>query len=88
MALQMVTNGGNTESLFRGAFLESGSALPFGSVTEEQGLYNSLVAATNCSDAVSTLQCLREVPYTQLQNAIVSTGPSFPQVCLVRSLQA
>ncbi|OCH85829.1 carotenoid ester lipase precursor, partial [Obba rivulosa] len=79
VANQMLTNGGNTEGLFRAAFMESGSALPFGSVVEEQTLYDALVAAVGCAPTDDTLECLREVPYAQLQTAIVSTEPSFPQ---------
>ncbi|EMD35624.1 hypothetical protein CERSUDRAFT_157488 [Gelatoporia subvermispora B] len=79
VALQMVTNGGNTEGLFRAAFLESGSALSFGSVVEEQGSYEALVTAAGCAGAIDTLQCLREVSYSTLQSAITSTQAAFAQ---------
>jgi len=69
----MVTNGGNTEGLFRGAFMQSGSPIPIGDITNGQGYYDFLVAQTNCTGSSDTLQCLREVPYTTLMDAINQT---------------
>ena len=36
VALQMVANGGNTEGLFRAAFMESGFPIPVGDITNGQ----------------------------------------------------
>ena len=72
----MVTNGGNTEGLFRGAFMQSGSPIPIGDITNGQGYYDFLVAQTGCSGSSDTLQCLREVPYDTLMGAIIQT-PNF-----------
>ncbi|KAJ3486531.1 hypothetical protein NLI96_g4177 [Meripilus lineatus] len=74
-SLQMVTNGGDTEGLFRGAFMQSGSPLPVGDITNGQKYYDALVAQTNCSGATDTLQCLREAPYDKLK-AAVDDSPS------------
>ena len=71
----MVTNGGDTEGLFRGAFMQSGSPLPVGDITNGQQYYDALVAQTNCSGATDTLQCLREAPYDKLK-AAVDDSPS------------
>jgi len=70
VALQLLTNGGNPEGLFRAAFLESGSPLPVGHITEIQSTYDAIVTGTNCSTSADTLQCLREVPFDTLQTAI------------------
>ncbi|EMD31127.1 hypothetical protein CERSUDRAFT_89451 [Gelatoporia subvermispora B] len=70
VALQLLINGGNSEGLFRAAFLESGSPLPVGNITQVQSTYDALVADAGCSGSSDTLQCLREVPYDTLQVAI------------------
>lgn len=75
VALQMVTNDGDTEGLFRAAFMQSGSPLPFGDITHGQYYYDYMVNHTSCSGASDTLQCLREVPYTQFK-AVMDTTPT------------
>lgn len=69
-SLQMLANGGNTEGLFRGAFMESGAPIPVGDITNGQKYYDALVKDTGCSGATDTLQCLRTVPYAALKAAI------------------
>ena len=77
----MLTNGGNTEGLFRGAFMESGSPIPTGDISHGQSYYDAIVAQTGCSGASDTLQCLRGVPYDQLKDAMnASPGLFAPQV--------
>lgn len=66
----MVANGGNNEGLFRGAFMQSGSALPFGDITDGQPHYDALVQQTGCSGATDTLQCLRTLPIDTLRAAV------------------
>ena len=81
-ALHMMTNGGDTEGLFRGAFMHSGSPIPVGDITDGQHDYDTLVAETGCSGAADTLQCLREVPFNTLKAAVdKSPGIFAPQVC-------
>lgn len=75
VALQMVTNGGNTEGLFHGAFMQSGSPIPVGDITNGQKDYDALVAGTGCTGSSDTLQCLRQVPFTTLMN-VVNKSPS------------
>ena len=70
VALQMLTNGGDTEGLFRGAFMQSGSPIPVGDITEGQQFYDALVDSAGCARAMDTLQCLREAPFETLMNAI------------------
>ncbi|KIK96774.1 hypothetical protein PAXRUDRAFT_825611 [Paxillus rubicundulus Ve08.2h10] len=70
VALHMVTNGGNPDGLFRAAFMQSGSPLPVGDITHGQKYYDALVCDTGCSNASDTLQCLRDVPYERLLDAV------------------
>ena len=81
-ALQMVTNGGDTEGLFRGAFMQSGAVIPMGDITLGQRDYDSLVRAAGCAGAEDTLECLRQLPFQTLKDA-VNMSPSFmsPRVC-------
>ena len=75
-ALQMVTNGGDTEDLFRGAFMESGAVIPSGDISLGQRDYDDLVRAVRCSGAEDTLECLRQVPFPVLKEA-VNMSPGF-----------
>lgn len=68
--MQMVTNGGNTEGLFRAAFMQSGSPISVGDITKGQPYYDALVQKTGCAGTADTLDCLRGVPYQTLQDAI------------------
>ncbi|KIY52453.1 alpha/beta-hydrolase [Fistulina hepatica ATCC 64428] len=69
-ALHMVTNGGDTEGLFRAAFMQSGSPIPVGDITQGQKYYDQIVEDTGCSSASDTLECLREVSYDTLVDAM------------------
>ncbi|KAH7911646.1 Alpha/Beta hydrolase protein, partial [Hygrophoropsis aurantiaca] len=69
-ALQMLTNGGNSEGLFRAAFMQSGSSVPLEDITRGQAYYDDIVSRTNCGGFNDTLACLRTIPYDDLQAAI------------------
>jgi len=71
----MVTNGGDTEGLFRGAFMESGALLPSGDTNLGQQDYDNLVQAAGCAGAKDTLECLQRVPFPTLKEA-VSMSPT------------
>ena len=75
-ALQMITNGGDTEGLFRGAFMESGAVLPNGDISLGQQDYDDLVRAAGCAGAEDTLECLRQVPFPALKE-VVNASPTF-----------
>lgn len=66
----MLANDGNTEGLFRGAFMESGAPIPVGDITNGQKYYDALIKDTGCAGSADTLQCLRTVPYASLKAAI------------------
>ncbi|KAF5319917.1 hypothetical protein D9611_011051 [Ephemerocybe angulata] len=76
-ALQMTAFDGNSEGLFRGAFMQSGAAIPVGPVENGQGYYDSIVKITGCSNAQDTLDCLRGVPYDKIKAAIDTTPSIF-----------
>lgn len=80
----MLTNDGNPDGLFRGAFMESGSPIPVGDITNGQVYYDDIVSTTGCSGSSDTLQCLREVEYDELMDAINATPGIFAyQVSMV-----
>lgn len=72
----MITNGGNTEGLFRGAWMESGAALSNADFSVTQPTFDFIVSETGCSDAADQLECLREVPADSIAAAMDQT-PSF-----------
>jgi len=70
--------GGRDDHLFRGAIMESGGSISPGpaNYSDYQALYDSIVDQVNCSDAVDTLQCLREVPFEKLNSVLNGTDGS------------
>lgn len=65
----MVTNGGNTEGLFRGGIMHAGSPLPTGDIEALQPAYDIVVEQAGCASATDTLECLRQVPAATLLKA-------------------
>lgn len=69
---------GNSDDLFRGAILESGTALGPALPNSDQltissgyqDQFDDVVTAVGCDDRVDKLQCLREVPYKALFEAL------------------
>ena len=76
----MLTNGGNTEGLFRAGWMESGSALPTGDLSKLQGTFDFIASEVGCATAKDALECLREVPMERIVVAQNKT-PTFYQVC-------
>lgn len=69
----MLANGGNTEGLFRGAFMQSGSMTPLVKDidnAQDQRLFDTLANQVGCSNTSDILECLRRVPFSQYQTAI------------------
>ncbi|CAL1707382.1 unnamed protein product [Somion occarium] len=75
VALQLLAYGGNTEGLFRGAIMESGSPMPIGDIANGQQYYDALVEQTGCFGSTDTLECLRWAPFEELMIA-VNSSPS------------
>lgn len=65
---QLVAYGGRDDKLFRGAIMESGN--PLFLKTEQwhysQPYYDNTTAAMNCTNATDHLECLRKVPFKDL----------------------
>ncbi|KAF7289146.1 Carboxylic ester hydrolase [Mycena indigotica] len=78
VALHMLTNGGNTEGLFRAGYMQSGSPIPVGPIDNASGqkFYDELVANVGCQWEFDTLACLRTIPYDQLKKQ-VDASPFF-----------
>ncbi|KAJ8081169.1 hypothetical protein PM082_018012 [Marasmius tenuissimus] len=70
VGLHMLVDGGDTKGLFRAGFMQSGSPIPVGDITNGQEYYDALVRGTGCSGSADTLTCLRTVPYPTLKAAI------------------
>ncbi|KAI0053997.1 alpha beta-hydrolase [Auriscalpium vulgare] len=83
VAMHMVTNGGDTEGLFRGAIMQSGGPIPVGDMTHGQRYYDDIVKATGCQRSNDTLQCLRSVPYDTLKKASDQSPNFFAYQALV-----
>lgn len=83
VSLQMLANNGNTEGLFRSAFMQSGSPVPVGDITNGQKYYDAVVQQTGCSSASDTLACLRTVPYSKLKAAIDASPGIFAYQSLI-----
>lgn len=68
--------GGRDDGLFRAGIMESGGSISYApsNYTGYQSTYDALVSKVNCTNAPDTLQCLREVPFDQLNSALNGTG--------------
>ncbi|KAF8838353.1 alpha/beta-hydrolase, partial [Paxillus ammoniavirescens] len=87
VGLQMVANDGNSDGLFRAAFMQSGSPLPAGDILQGQKYYDTLVSEAGCSSAPDTLQCLRQVPYEALLGTVNQSPSMFSYQSLVLAWQ-
>lgn len=76
VGVQLAAYGGRDDGLFRGAIMESGGTVSYNPMnsTGYQDKYNELVAKVGCSDSTHTLQCLREVPFEQLNSVLNGTN--------------
>jgi cholinesterase len=71
VGFHLMANGGEDERLFRAAILQSGSAL---TTTEYKGIvsqeiYDKFVTVTSCDNAEDSLECLRRLPFSRLNDA-------------------
>jgi triacylglycerol lipase len=74
MALYDGDNAYKGQPLFRAGIMDSGSLQPAQAADSAiaQGTYDTVVAKAGCESAEDTLECLREVDYTTLLNAVNS----------------
>ncbi|KZV67945.1 carotenoid ester lipase precursor [Peniophora sp. CONT] len=87
VALQMVTNNGDNEGLFRGAFMQSGSPSWFGPNTMQggQASFNQLANVTGCGSLlgnVTVFNCLRNVSTADFRSAIQASSSIFDYASL------
>ncbi|KAJ7224747.1 Alpha/Beta hydrolase protein [Mycena haematopus] len=75
--LLLLDNKQNSSSLFRGAFMVSGSPWPAPTVADGQPYYDELVAANNCTGAADTLDCLKRVPFDGFMATVNKTADLF-----------
>ncbi|GLI77262.1 hypothetical protein PoHVEF18_005550 [Penicillium ochrochloron] len=75
---QLTAYGGRDDKLFRAGIMESGGSISAGTgnFTTYQSSYDTLAASVNCSNAVDSLQCLREVPFETLNSVLNGTDGS------------
>ena len=69
---------GRNDHLFRAGIMESGNPVSYNSYRTNldfQPLYNGVVKAAGCWDAIDNLDCLRHVPFVKLNN-IFNTSTS------------
>ncbi|KAH7491184.1 Lipase 1 [Phytophthora ramorum] len=85
---QLVAFGGRDDGLFRGGILQSGApASALSSYTNASTFdvyYKNITDATNCSSVTDTLDCLRQVPVSELSaifnSSVSSSAPFSPTV--------
>ncbi|KAJ7607559.1 sterol esterase [Roridomyces roridus] len=68
--LLLLDNNKSSNTLFHGAFMQSGSPDTSPLVSGGQADYDELVSASGCSGAASTLDCLKQVPFDTIMAAI------------------
>lgn len=78
----LLSYGGRTDNLFHQSIQESGSAATawYNGTDRYQPIYNNIVSKANCSSAIDTLACLRNVPYNNLYpllNSSLLDGPGW-----------
>lgn len=69
----LLAYGGRDDKLFRAAIMESGSPIAIiaqNGTQSYQPLYDQIVEQVGCYNEIDTLQCLRTVPISQLNNVI------------------
>ncbi|OCH84708.1 carotenoid ester lipase precursor [Obba rivulosa] len=69
---QMLNNGGDSEGLFSGAWMQSGFPLPLNTYSELQGTYDTLVNQTTCQGSSDSLDCLRRLPFNEVYQAMLA----------------
>ena len=72
VALQIMAYGGDTQGLFHGGIMASGSFFGFGqsSLAQGQAIYDNITNHTGCAYSVNTLQCLKDLPFSTLNRTV------------------
>lgn len=72
VALQLVYNNGDSEGLFRAAFMESGAPMPTGYVDNPflQATFDQFVIDAGCSGNEDAIGCLRNISTNAFTDAV------------------
>lgn len=64
--------GGDTQGLFRGAIMVSGTFFGFGqrNLPQSQQVYDNITLHAGCAEAVDSLQCLKALPFEALNQTV------------------
>jgi triacylglycerol lipase len=75
VGFHLIAHGGRDDRLFRAAIMQSGTpvAKMANAVEGLQDMYQDLVTQAGCSASDDVLECLRTVPYEQLNTAFVDS---------------
>ncbi|KZV69978.1 carotenoid ester lipase precursor [Peniophora sp. CONT] len=85
VAMQMFTNGGNNEGLFRGAFLQSGGPFDTGALEDGQASFNKFATDAGCVDSLGSaavFDCLRNASIADIRAAIQASQNIFDYASL------
>ncbi|VDB90061.1 unnamed protein product [Peniophora sp. CBMAI 1063] len=78
VCMQMLAYNGNSEGLFRGAFMQSGGPMTrgLGTVEQGQGYFDKFAADAGCADflgSIAVFECLRNVSVANIRSAIATS---------------
>ncbi|CAI6331760.1 unnamed protein product [Periconia digitata] len=79
VGMHIMAYNGRDDKLFRSAIMQSGAPIAISDQNRDaffESAYQNLTANTNCNDHSSPLDCLRSLPYEELNAAINTTGLS------------
>ena len=79
MGWHLTAYDGRDDGIFRAGIMESGNPVNYNSYKtdiEYQPKFNELLNATNCTEALDRLDCLRKVPVETIQNIFNTTSLS------------
>lgn len=76
IGLHLIAFGGRDDGLFRAAIMQSGGAVTafISKDLPSQASYDRLVSRTSCSGALDSLDCLRHLPFEELEAAFDRQG--------------
>ncbi|KAF8800976.1 carotenoid ester lipase precursor [Phlegmacium glaucopus] len=84
IGLHLVIHDGNPQGLFHGGFMESGSPMSLQHITDQQPLFDQLVADTECTGSADLIACLRSVSLDTLMTALNKSPNVFSYTTLLR----
>lgn len=76
VGMHLVAYGGRDDKLFRGAIMESGNPVPYSSLVGDevaQPVFDTIAGSAGCNSSNDKLECLRQVSFEKLNNAINTT---------------